>query len=72
MPSYVGLMALSPVTAPRSALPKKSPTPLTPVATRTSPAIHCIAPACTVTPDVDRSHSACLRLTPICDENHAD
>ena len=49
-PMYSGLMADSPVTEPRRALPKKSPTPLTPVVAWMLPAVHCMAPAYSVTP----------------------
>ncbi|MFR4803161.1 MAG: hypothetical protein ACLT98_07515 [Eggerthellaceae bacterium] len=43
-----GLMADSPVTLPRKALPRKSPAPFTPVLALTLPTDHCMAPACTV------------------------
>ena len=44
-PIYSGLTAVSLVTAPLIAFPKKSPIPFTPDVARTLPPIHCIAPA---------------------------
>ena len=63
LPVYSGLIADSPVTFPRTALENRSPTPFIPVVAFTSPTIHCIAPACTVTLLFSKLHITCLFLT---------
>ena len=50
VPEYSGLMTESWLTAPRNILPMKSPALLTPVFACTEPTVHCMAPACSVTP----------------------
>lgn len=52
------LMVDSPLAFPRTAFPKKSPTPLIPVVAFTFPSIHCMAPAWIVTGDWLRSQTS--------------
>ena len=63
-PTYSGLTAVSFVTAPLSAFPRKSPIPFTPDVACTLPPIHCMAPAwITAEWSLSISITTCLLLT---------
>ena len=63
-PTYSGLTAVSFVTAPLSAFPRKSPIPFTPDVACTLPTIHCMAPAwITAEWSLSISITTCLLLT---------
>ena len=72
VPVYSGLMIESWLTAPRTALPSRSPTPFTPVDACTEQTVHCMAPAWSVTPVCPSSvATSWRRRTSICEANHA-
>ena len=63
-PTYSGLTAVSFVTAPLSAFPRKFPIPFTPDVACTLPPIHCMAPAWIIAEwSLSISITTCLLLT---------